>query len=325
MFLAAVLALLSALLYTSTWRGELVLALCLCGAAWAAQVLGLPGASVGVELDTAYNHIIVAESTDVRDGRRVRIMMTDPNAVQTLMYTDNPAELVSDYTKFYDLAFFYKPDTRKILMLGGGGYCVPQHILSERAVSFDVVELDPGVTEAAKRYFNLSEGPNLRIFHEDARAFLNRAARDGLGPYDAVFMDVFSSWYSIPFQMTTAEAAERIRGLLAKDGTLIVNIIAALYGPKSGVFHGLYSAFSQSFPGMLIFPASAPEARYAYARQNLMLVALPSDRLPAPSAAPEERFSWLLAHQWLEPFTPDPAVPAFTDAFAPVERYALAQ
>ena len=322
MILASTLALLSVLLYTAAWRGALLLALCLSGAAWTSWAYGLPMTPIGEQIDTPYNHISIVEG-HVGGGRRVRIMMTDPKGAQSLMYTDDPTELVSDYTKFYDLAFYYKPGAKKILMLGGGGYCVPRHVLAGREVSFDVVELDPGVTEAARRYFELREGPNLRIFHEDARTFLNRAARDGLGPYDAVFMDVFGSWYSIPFQMTTVETAARIRGLMAPDGVLITNVIAALYGPRSGVFHGIYSAFSQAFPRMMIFPASAPEARYAYALQNLMLVGLCSEALPPVPKVPDARFVRLLANQWLEPFTPDPKIPAFTDAFAPVERYAL--
>ncbi|MCR4819468.1 MAG: fused MFS/spermidine synthase [Fretibacterium sp.] len=322
MILSVTLAMLSFLIYTAAWRGALMMTLCLGWSAYTAWNYGLPMAPVGEQIDTAYNHISIVES-NMEDGRRIRIMMTDPKGAQSLMYTDNPTELVSDYTKFYDLAFHYKPGAKKILMLGGGGYCVPRHVLSERNVSFDVVELDPGVTEAARRYFELKESPNLRVFHEDARTFLNRAARDGLGPYDAVFMDVFGSWYSIPFQLTTVETAQRLRGLMAPDGVLISNIIASLYGPRSGVFHGIYSAFSRVFPRMLIFPASAPEERYAYALQNLMLVALPSEKMPPAPAAPDPNIARLLVHQWLEPFTPDPGIPAFTDAFAPVERYAL--
>ena len=322
MMLSVTLALLSFLIYAAAWRGSLMMMLCLGWAAYTAWAYGLPLAPVGEQIDTAYNHISIVES-NMEDGRRIRIMMTDPKGAQSLMYTDEPTELVSDYTKFYDLAFHYKPDTKKILMLGGGGYCVPRHILSEREVSFDVVELDPGITEAARRYFELKDSPNLRVFHEDARTFLNRAARDGLGPYDAVFMDVFGSWYSIPFQLTTVETAQRLRGLMTPDGVLVSNIIASLYGPRSGVFHGIYSAFSQVFPRMLIFPASAPEARYAYALQNLMLVALPSEALPPVPKTPDEHVARLLANQWLDPFTPDPRIPAFTDAFAPVERYAL--
>lgn len=325
--LATALALLSTLIYTAAWRGALLVAICLGGGALAAQMYGLPMAPVGVQIDTAYNHISIVESVmrDGAEGRRIRIMMTDPKGAQSVMYVEDPTALVSDYTKFYDLAFHFKPDVKNILMLGGGGYCVPRHVLAERNVTFDVVELDPGVTEAAKRYFELKEGPNLRIFHEDARAFLNRAARDGLGPYDAVFMDVFGSWYSIPFHMTTVEAAARIQGLLAPDGVLVVNVISALYGPRSGVFHGIYSAFSKSFPKMMIFPASAPGADYVYARQNLMLVALNSEAPPSVPPAPEAYFARLLSHQWLDAFTPDPNIPAFTDAFAPVERYALAE
>jgi len=166
---------------------------------------------VGVHIETPYNHISIVESNQA-DGRRVRILMTDPQGAQSLMYTDDPNELVSDYTKFYDLAFHFKPDTKNILMLGGGGYCVPRHVLAERpGVSFDVVELDPGITEAAQRYFSIPEDPHLRMFHEDARAFLNRAARDPerRDSYDAVFMDVFGSWYSIPFHLATGEAAPR--------------------------------------------------------------------------------------------------------------------
>ena len=323
MILASTLAFLSVLVYTASWLGALTLAIAFGGAAYAARMYGLPFAPAGEQIDTAYNHISIIERL-TQDGRHVRIMYTDPmGGAQSLMFMDNPAELVSDYTKFYDLAFHYKPDTKKILMLGGGGYCVPTHVLSERSVSFDVVELDPGITEASRRYFELKDSPDLRIFHEDARTFINRAARDGLGPYDAVFMDVFGSWYSIPFQMATLEAAYRIKNIMAPDGVLIANIISALHGPRSGVFHGIYAAFSRVFPRMMIFPASAPDARYVYAQQNLMLVALKSDVPPAVPSAPDDHFAGLLVHQWLEPFTPDPNVPAFTDAFAPVERYAL--
>lgn len=338
MIVASGMALLSMFVYAAGWAGTLLLACALGAAAWSAQVYGLPMTPVGVQIDTRYNHISIVEN-HMLDGRRVRIMMTDPKGAQSLIFTDNPNELVSDYTKFYDLAFHFKPDTKKILMLGGGGYCVPRHVLSERDnVSFDVVELDPGITEAAKKYFELHDNSNMRIFHEDARTFINRMSKNKNSPqninniniegaddsekYDAVFMDVFGSWYSIPFQMTTVEAAAAIRKLMKPDGVLIMNTITALHGPRSGVFHGIYAAFLQSFPVMMIFPATAPEPRYAYSLQNIMLVALCSENPPVPPA-PDANTARLLANQWHAPFTPD--IPAFTDEFAPVERYALVQ
>ena len=321
--LSSLIALLSVLAYTGAWRKLISIALfvSLAGGTFAADTFGLPNSPIGVQIDTQYNHLSIVESIDTRNGRRVRVMITNPDAAQSLMYTDNPSELVSEYTKFYDLAFHYKPDTRKVLMLGGGGYCVPRYILSERRnVSVDVVELDPGVTEAARKYFDLKDDNNLRIFHEDARTFLNRCNEE----YDAIFMDTFNSWTSIPFQMTTTETASRLRKILRPDGVLIVNTIASLYGHKSGVFHGIYKAFSNSFSTMMVFLANAPDPKYVYALQNIILVAM-GDTVSTVSPAPDARFAGLLSHQWLETFVPDPKVPAFTDSFAPVERYTLLQ
>ncbi len=329
MFVASLVALLSVLIYTGTWRKIISFALfmLLCSGAYAAKTYGLPFSPVGVQIDTRYNHLSVVESVDRRNGRRVRVLITDPDAAQSLMYTDHPSELVSEYTQFYDLAFHYKPDTKKILMLGGGGYCVPRYLLDDtsRDIKIDVVELDPGVTQAARDYFNLKDDPRLRIFHEDARTFLNRAFEDeNFERYDAIFMDTFSSATVIPFQLTTTETAARLRKILNPDGTLIVNIIASIYGPKSGVFHGIYKAFSNSFTTMMIFPANAPDPKYAYVLQNLILVAM-GDTASTVSPTPGAKFSKLLAHQWLKTFAPDPKVPTFSDSFAPVERYALIQ
>ena len=327
MLLATLVALLSVLVYTGAWRKiiAVVVLFALAGGTWTAEKYGMPFSPIGAQIDTAYNHLSVVESIDTRNGRRVRVLITNPDAAQSLMYTDNHTELVSEYTKFYDLAFHYKPDTKRVLMLGGGGYCVPKHILATRPdVSIDVVELDPGVTDTARKYFFLQDNPNMRIFHEDARTFLNRAAHDGSEKYDAIFMDTFSSWTVIPFQMTTIETAQHLRELLKPDGALIVNIIASVYGPKSGVFHGIYKAFANPFTTMMVFPVNAPDPRYAAALQNIILVCM-GDTASTVSPAPDAKFAGLLSHQWLDPFVPDPKVPAFTDAFAPVERYALVQ
>lgn len=325
MLVASMIALLSVLVYTGAWRkiiAVFIFAL-ISGGSIYAEFHGIPFAPIGVQIDTAYNHLSIVESIDTRYGRRVRVLVTNPDATQSLMYLDNTSELVSAYTKFYDLAFYYKPDSKRVLMLGGGGYCVPRYLLENRpGVSIDVVELDPGVTEAARKYFFLKDDPNMTIYHEDARTFLNRAMRDKIEPYDAVFMDTFNSWTSIPFQMTTVETAAKIREILKPDGVLIINIIASIYGPKSGVFQGIYKAFSKSFNTMMIFPVNAPGMKYSHALQNIILAASAGN---ISLNEPDERYKPLLSHQWLDTFTPDPVVPAFTDAFAPVERYSLIQ
>jgi spermidine synthase len=244
---------------------------------------------------------------------------------QSLVYPDKPDELVSDYTKFYDLAFHYRPQAKKILMLGGGGYCVPRHLLATRDVAVDVVEIDPGITAVAREFFFLRDegNPKISIRHEDARVFLNREAGRRKGAYDAIFADVFGSWYSIPFHLTTVEAARAMSDLLAEDGVLVSNVISSLRGPGSGVLGGIYAALSQVFPKVLIFPASLPQPAFAESRQNLMLVAFKSEKTLAAAAAavPGSEAARLLSHLWTRPFNSDAR--AFTDAFAPVEHYAL--
>ena len=41
----------------------------------------------------------------------------------------------------------------------------------------DVVEIDPGMTAIARRFFRLRDDPRLNIIHEDGRTFLNRLRR----------------------------------------------------------------------------------------------------------------------------------------------------
>jgi spermidine synthase len=274
----------------------------------------LPMTPAGLNIDTKYNSVRIMDMNDFRSDRRIRILQTDPMGAQSLMYIDNPPELYSDYTKFYDLAFHYKPDASKILMMGGGGYCVPRHITETRpGVSVDIVELDPGITDIARRYFHLTDRPGQRIYHEDARLFLNRETASDIR-YDAVFGDVFGSSYNIPFHMTTAECMARVRGLLAHDGVFIVNIISSV---DDKLFSGVYASIAESFPTVMIFPATFPndESR----RQNIMIVALAS---PVQPTTPESDYTAsLLAHRWTKPFSP--LIPAFTDAFAPVEKYTL--
>jgi spermidine synthase/MFS family permease len=342
LLVAGVLALVAALLYRSAWSAKWRNAAFFCTLFFAlfgtTVAVRMPMMPPGEHIDTAYNHIWVAE--EIRpDGQRARYLMTASvgEGAQSIIYTKKPSELVSSYTKFYDLAFHYKPDAKKILMLGGGGYCIPRYLLATRPeVSVDVVEIDPGITDTARKYFFLQDrnNPNIAIYHEDARIFLNRVADARMADarmanagaetklYDAVFADVFGAWYSIPFHLATVEAAQKMYDLLAEDGVLVSNVISALKGPRSGVFDGIYAAVAQVFPKVLIFPAMSVDARTATYRQNLMIVAFKSEKTFDAASPPENpEIARLLSYRWTPPF--NPVIPPFTDAFAPVEHYAL--
>jgi spermidine synthase/uncharacterized membrane protein YqaE (UPF0057 family) len=293
----------------------------------------------GITIDTRYNTIRIMERTALGTNLKIRVLQTDPMGAQSLMFVDKPNDLYSDYTKFYDLAFHYKADVKKVLMLGGGGYCVPKHITETRPdVAVDIVELDPGITEAARAYFNLTDRPGQRIFHEDARTYLNRYAASGATDYDLIMGDTFSSVYNIPFQMSTVECAQRIHASLAADGIYIVNILSAVTGKKSLLLRGIRAGFEQVFPAVHVFPQ---EAWNPSRTQNIMLLACKDkNALPRPEelekagispalknsfpqqAADEFQLALnMLRNEWRIILEND--LPPLYDDFAPVERYAL--
>jgi spermidine synthase len=285
-----------------------------------------------LSLETPYSSIRIAKGA--LEGRNAILLQTDPGSWQSGMFADDPAELLFPYTRQYALGTAMNPDAERILMLGGGGYSIPKWLLAGRSdlarkdFSLDVVELDPGMTRAAGRYFQAPlDDPRLRVYHEDARVFLNRAAETvpagEYGPYDLIFADIFNSWYTVPFHVGTREAAGKIRALLARDGMYIMNIITAVSGDNGRLLRSIRAAFTEVFGKVELF---AVHSRDAGVVQNVMLVAFRTARsLPDPvKEKVPQHIAKILAARWTAAF-PDPEedVPPLSDAFAPVERYTL--
>ena len=284
-------------------------------------------------VESPYNSIRVYEGVDwAQNGRAVRLMATDPGYSQSGMYLEAPDELYFRYTQFYALGPHFVPGASRVLMLGGGGYSVPKWLLSEKSplakpaeARVTVVELDPAMTDTARRWFALRDDPRLTVRHEDARAFLNRQREQ----YDLVFVDVFNSHYAVPFQMGTREAAAALRRAVAPGGIMLMNVISAVEGPDGRLFQSIFNALAQSFAEVQVYCAGGEAADKL---QNLMVAAFPErrDNAPAGEALAADAhdtgegavsLSAMLASRYTgkQPF----ATPALTDDFAPVERYTL--
>ena len=280
----------------------------------------------------------------VWNGRAVRLMATDPGYSQSGMYLEAPNELYFRYTQFYALGPHFVPGASRVLMLGGGGYSVPKWLLSEKTplakpadARVTVVELDPAMTDTARRWFALRDDPRLTVRHEDARAFLNRQREQ----YDLVFVDVFNSHYAVPFQMGTREAAAALRKAVAPGGVMLMNVISAVEGPDGQLFQSIFNALEPSFAEVRVYLAGgeAPDRL-----QNLMVAAFAERREDSAFVANADagvvgsvangtgaatagrspgavELSNMLASRYTGPLTF--ATPALTDDFAPVERYTL--
>ena len=176
------------------------------------------------DVDTAYGRISVRRSVGYTGGREVMSLSTDPFGTQAAVFVDDPNELVFDYTKFFKMAEVVKPEAKSALMIGGCVYTYPRDFLRNfREANMDVVEIDPGMTEIARKYFGLQENPRMNIIHQDGRIYLNGNAKK----YDLIFIDAFNSFSSIPFQLTTIESVRKTFESLADVGAVFVNIISS--------------------------------------------------------------------------------------------------
>lgn len=273
-------------------------------------------------IQTPYNTLVLSEGQ--KDQRNLLLLATDPGKAQSGIYVDNPQELALSYTHFFNLGFSFVPKAESMLMLGGGGYSIPRWALSRKDLAslktVEVVELDPGMTEVTSKYFGLPQDDRLKIVHEDARRFLNTNSKS----YDLVFVDVFGSYYSIPFHVATLEAIKLMRLATAANGALVMNVIASVNGETGRIFRAIHLALQQEFAEVYTFGVRDPNAHEV---QNLMLVAFPEARPdlkfpPIPNVPGEARtVTHMLARRITSPIVHD--VPVLTDAYAPVERYML--
>lgn len=150
---------------------------------------------------------------------------------------NEPEKLLYPYHRLYE-AFINRArgknsDPIRLLCLGGGGYAFPQALFVTRPGSEIIaVEIDPGVTKAAREAFGLAEDAPIEIHHMDARNYLadavrrNREAPGSVPPFDVILCDALGE-YDIPWHMTTREFNEMVAALLKPDGLYLVNQIDA--------------------------------------------------------------------------------------------------
>lgn len=265
------------------------------------------------EIDTEYNSVRIITTTDEKTNRKIRNLTFDPQFVQSRMYLDSD-ELVSEYAKYYHLIEHFKPDFKQTLMIGGAGFSFPKEYLkSYPNAEINVVEIDPQMTQIAKRYFRLEENPRLKITHEDGRIFLNNAET---AKYDAVLMDAFGSLFSIPFQLTTVEAARQISRVLKDDGVIIFNAGGALEGRSSRFIQAEIATYKKIFPQVFVFKVASEKQDSE--TQNLIIVASKTET-PLSFESQNPEIKRLLSHLFAKDF--QPTAPVLTDELAPVEYY----
>jgi spermidine synthase len=219
--------------------------------------------------ETPYAHLDVVDTLDNRE----RNLLLDGRIHSTMNKTNSDA--LTYYTSFFPTGLLFNTNAENILFAGGGGFIGPKAFLSAfPKMNVDVVELDPVVIDAAKRYFNIHDNnPRLKIYNYDARDFLSKTHD---GKYDIIFLDAFSK-NNVPFHLMTLQYYELLYKKLGSNGVVVSNQIGSLEGgPTSDLFRAVYKTMSQVFPHVYVFPTLYDEPNKV---QNIILVATKSDLL----------------------------------------------
>ena len=174
------------------------------------------------EAESQYNYISVQERVD---GQRLLLL----NEGQGFHSEWHPEQLIYNRTWSYFLIgpYFNAPpysptEVDSIALVGLAAGTIPrQHIAVYGDIPIDGIEIDPGIVEVGREYFQMNEEymPNLNVIVQDGRWALNQSDRD----YSVIAVDAYRPPY-IPWHLTTVEFFEEARDHLQESGVVIINV-----------------------------------------------------------------------------------------------------
>lgn len=176
-----------------------------------------PGDRVLYEGETPFQFVRVVQA----NNDDVFLELNQSNAVHS-MY--RPGTYLTGGDSYWDHMLVLPLSTldgppERVAILGNAAGTMARsygHFFPETEI--DGVEIDPKLTELGERFFDM-RNPKLRVFHEDARPWLERAE----GDYDLIVMDAYQPEY-IPFYLATKEFFTLARERLSDDGLFVLNI-----------------------------------------------------------------------------------------------------
>lgn len=221
--------------------------------AWAKTIL---------QKDTFYHRIRIEEDDEAR-------YMYFDRTLQSAMNLKDPTALRLIYSRYTSLGFAFRPDAKKMLLIGLGGGSIPKKLNKEFPnLEIDAVEIDPEVIKMAKDHFNVRESKNLRLHAQDGRLFLTRTQNQ----YDIIMLDAYFT-DAMPFHLATKQFFELAQRKLTPNGVVVANLISAVTGPSGKIARSFVRTQRQVFPQTYVFAARRPDNVSMDTIQNVIVVA----------------------------------------------------
>jgi spermidine synthase len=214
-----------------------------------------------LEKDTFYHRIRVEEDDEARS-------IYFDRTLQSSMNLKDPTALRLIYSRYTSLGFTFRPDAKKMLIIGLGGGSIPKKLQKEFPnLEMDVVEIDPEVIKIAKDHFNVHESKSLHLHAQDGRLFLARSQ----GQYDVILIDAYYS-DAMPFHLATKEFFELAQRKLTPNGIVVANLISAVTGRSGQIARSIIKTQRQIFPQTYVFAARRPDNVSTETIQNVIVI-----------------------------------------------------
>ncbi len=271
------------------------------------------------EKDTVYHRIRIYEDATWRYLRFDR-------SLQGGMLLKDPYTSPLRYPDYFLLAWLFKPDIKRVLVVGLGSGSISKRVLKEfPQVTVDSVELDPVVVDLAKKYFLVTEDARHRILVEDGRRYIVKTA----DKYDLIVMDAYFA-EGVPFHLVTEEFFEQAKAKLNPGGIMAANIVGFLGGPNSKLFRSIYKTYASEFTGLYLFPVSYSIGREEDAVRTIILFATGKPGLTRKQLVDlfatlrtQKKIPGALLERFLEDYydkvVPTADMPLLTDDYSPVD------
>ncbi len=193
-------------------------------------------------LETEYNNIYINKY-----GALLSMTTRVRNEINYHSIVDlaDPDDLQVPYTRLMAAALLYPQNIQRILMVGLGGGSISTYLgRAMPDVQIDVVELDPGVVAAGRKYFGLQETDKVHFIEADGRVYLNRNKE----PYDLILLDAYRE-LGVPFHLLTREFYELVKTRLAPGGAVASNLSG-----NTKLYLSSLSTFRAVFPTVDVYP-----------------------------------------------------------------------
>jgi spermidine synthase len=278
--------------------------------AWARKIL---------EKDTFYHRIRIEEDDEAR-------YMYFDRTLQSAMNLKDPTALRLIYSRYTSLGFTFRPDAKRLLLIGLGGGSIPKKLQKEfPSLEIDAVEIDPEVIQIAKSHFNVRESKNLRLHAQDGRLFLTRTQNQ----YDIILLDAYYT-DAMPFHLATKEFFQLAQKKLTPNGIIVANLISAVTGPSGRIARAFVKTQRGVFPQTYVFAARRPDNVSIDTVQNVIIIAT-RDKQRLDIREIVKRASALerglfpetikdIAVAYYDGPLPDQDVPVLTDDYAPTDN-----